>query len=727
MRNNVARDIIRQRRARNMILPYMEHIHKIIKVQSQVRVFLAKKKLIRVRLEENNLDREVASLIIQRNIRSYLFQKNNRLAYVITRFVRNIPTLRARKLERIRNNLRRITVENSIRQWIRSYRYMELPNFQTNLDQPAELRIQTYLDDRTARLRARQHNRDVLNRRLINIRRNIDNIIIPYQHNRVLTERQTVRLPARQPARLPERLPERQPLRQPENRLPIIMNPTRIPIANRVPNNRQTPTPEAVVQDRPRHRTIHIRTQQTPEPIIQRHNHRALPNVLPNTPPIVRPNGLPNTPPIVRPNGLPNTPPIVRPNIRPNVRPNAQHGNIRNRLLEIEEQFRDPRIRAIYQNNRVIMPDGNRVLPNPGGGVRLEPNANHVETPLVPGSPAFSPRHARDCLICFDSKADFRMINPGCDHLICFKCTQSMINSALGNITTAIPIKCPINNDGCDNLITPYTDGVKSLLLNKDFEKFEKFHILKLYVPNNRLRYCPNSNCGMPFEINDNIIDEIVTPPHEINFRLYTSCLECETLICIYCNDYAHPSISCREFQQKQKESSEATSEYIKNYCKQCPICKVNVQKQQTPAQEQHEKTTGMAGGTSECHHVTCGACKGDFCWTCLKTYSEAIYYHRTCPNNDCSITFHNGIPRITHLPIGQYTHIKLVIYNGKNIDQQRVYQINNSHAVLGARPEQYNVKNKTVVLHCNKDGIVKRLEGLLGDYSFTQNNKAIL
>ena len=123
-------------------------------------------------------------------------------------------------------------------------------------------------------------------------------------------------------------------------------------------------------------------------------------------------------------------------------------------------------------------------------------------------------------------------------------------------------------------------------------------------------------------------------------------------------------------------------------------------------------------------HHVTCGACKGDFCWTCLKTYSGATYYHRTCPNNDCTITFLNGIPNISHLPIGQHTHIRLIIYDGASIESQRVYQINNSRVILSARPNDYTTQNKTVIIHCGKDGIVKRLEGLLGDYSFRQNNK---
>ena len=199
------------------------------------------------------------------------------------------------------------------------------------------------------------------------------------------------------------------------------------------------------------------------------------------------------------------------------------------------------------------MPDGNRVLPAPGGGIRLQPDPLNIGQPNLPETPVVSPTSARDCPICLESKPDFRMINPGCGHLICFRCAQGMVSAAVGNVTTNIPIKCPMSGNGCEKLITPYTEGIRPLLTARDYEKFERYHILKIYVPTNRLRYCPNSTCGMPFEVNDDIIDEVTSPPRQVNFRLSTCCSECDTLICIYCNDFAHPNISCREFQERQK------------------------------------------------------------------------------------------------------------------------------------------------------------------------------
>ena len=70
-----------------------------------------------------------------------------------------------------------------------------------------------------------------------------------------------------------------------------------------------------------------------------------------------------------------------------------------------------------------------------------------------------------------------------------------------------------------------------------------------------------------------------------------------------------------------------------------------------------------------------------------------------------------------------------IIVYNDdklSDIKTQQVYQINNSQVVLGANMSHYTSKNKTIILHCLKNGIVKRLEGLLGDYSFRQQNKAL-
>ena len=76
-------------------------------------------------------------------------------------------------------------------------------------------------------------------------------------------------------------------------------------------------------------------------------------------------------------------------------------------------------------------------------------------------------------------------------------------------------------------------------------------------------------------------------------------------------------------------------------------------------------------------------------------------------------------------MPIGQTSHIKIIIYNEENIIKEVVYQINNSLPLVGVNLTKYTLDNRTVLLHCNKNGVVRKLEGLAGEYAFRQNNKA--
>ena len=96
-----------------MIMPYIEHIGAVVQVQSHVRGFLARKRFAALKEENDEIDREVASRVIQRNFRLYLFRKRNIHAARIARFIRRLPALRDRRLRKIRDNLRRIAVREA--------------------------------------------------------------------------------------------------------------------------------------------------------------------------------------------------------------------------------------------------------------------------------------------------------------------------------------------------------------------------------------------------------------------------------------------------------------------------------------------------------------------------------------------------------------------------------------------------------------------------------------
>ena len=125
---------------------------------------------------------------------------------------------------------------------------------------------------------------------------------------------------------------------------------------------------------------------------------------------------------------------------------------------------------------------------------------------------------------------------------------------------------------------------------------------------------------------------------------------------------------------------------------------------------------------------MTCANCKRDFCWTCMGIYNTRVYYHPECPNVDCIISFMGMYPRIQHLPLGRISRIKLIVYDDDEMKTpvlERLYNTLNSAALLEIMPTKVN-KN-TVFVHCNTKGVVKKLEGDMGEYCFRQENKATI
>lgn len=695
--SNRFREILRKKRKRKMTYNYLGNIPKIVMIQKVCRGFIARKKYARLQGEERN----IAASIIQECYKRY---RENNASIIITSFIKNIPIIRRYKLDKIQKNLKKIKVKISLSNYIRKFR-------QRKIEQQRErLRLlnrrRTRIPTPTRRTQPRTPPPPTLqavNNRLRDIRNEIDTMATTPLVQRV--ENTRIRVPTRTPARLNGN----------------VNDPFRV-------NNRGQTTPTAAnriittpLQERTRNR---IRERERANEMERERIRERIRNMR-RTPPVT-PTVTPPVTPVLR--GRARTPvrnteinPIThRPVIQG--REPQRENTLAQHLRDLEHQFQDPRIRDVYRNNRIILPTGNRVMPGRNGGIHLGPVDDRFVANIQISYPMVNTGPKTDCPICMENVFEGNTVNPGCGHLICYECIRNMLKVAVGNVNDNIPIRCPLFTTGCNSFITPYTEKVDKLILKSDYSKFEKYHIIKSVVPSDKLRYCPNSQCGAPFEIE---VDLPNSPPKATNFKYFSTCLECETQVCIFCNDYWHPNITCKQFQTRKKDGNEETNAYIKNYCKKCPCCKATVQKLQTEEQERHEKITGLAGGTQECHHVTCGACKKDFCWTCMKTYTGTAYYHPKCPISDCEINFHGQVPSITRLPIGQITHIRIIIYNGENIVKEIVYQLNNNLPLIGMDLSKYTLKNKTAFLHCSKAGVVKKLEGEMGEYAFRQNNKA--
>ena len=205
------------------------------------------------------------------------------------------------------------------------------------------------------------------------------------------------------------------------------------------------------------------------------------------------------------------------------------------------------------------------------------------------------------CRICFSNK-----INPNnkaqisCGHFFCDNCIKTYLTNKIIN-GQVLDIKCLLG--GCPKR---YTDEeIEENVSEEVFKKYKKFKNIQIKLTNPNKLYidCPFPDC-------EEIVD--CTNP-ESDF------VECNNhhIFCYKCHKLGkHEKGKClndemlllQEIQNKNKNGN--------NY-KQCPKCNIIIEKNE---------------GCNQMHCINCGY---DFCWLCLKRYTEnhyAMYNVSGCP-----------------------------------------------------------------------------------------------
>ena len=393
----------------------------------------------------------------------------------------------------------------------------------------------------------------------------------------------------------------------------------------------------------------------------------------------------------------------------------------------IAASFQNPRVRDIYRNNRIVV-DGHRLVPARGGGLTFvqEPEIAHLPNINDPPPGQALSTVTFECPICLDTLSISYRIELECSHCFCKTCLTTTIRNALGNIIDEIPIRCPLQSGspGCEYFITHDTPNISNMITLPEKERLERCTLLKMHIAPDKLRYCPNMACQIPYEF---VGDTPTMPPTASNNILNTIiCFACRTNICTYCDSFSHPTLSCHEAQTTTQQNNHLDSQYFSSHCKRCPHCNCIVQKLKTPEQEEYERITGMSGGTHECHHMTCSACKQDFCWFCVKRYGNTRYYHPECPTADCVVRFIGTWPTIIGLPPGIYKYVDVtceITRPGNHTTILKQYDLMIQHLLLSA-PVGKNVDN-TITITCTEDGIMRRMVGRGLEFTYKQENKA--
>lgn len=185
----------------------------------------------------------------------------------------------------------------------------------------------------------------------------------------------------------------------------------------------------------------------------------------------------------------------------------------------------------------------------------------------------------RVCRICFDEKKGHEFCTLSCcgHNTSCVECLEEMIHTSLQERQTT-NIRCP--NQNCARAISQR--NVRKILRNNpDLHRRYNDIVEQEWLNKNGI-HCPTPNCPYTF-IKKNGLKSL-------------KCPQCKQTHCAKCLNKHPINISC------DKAATGANDQWKKQNTKQCPQCKVDIQKNEG------------------CNHMTC-KCKHQFCWVCLRRW----------------------------------------------------------------------------------------------------------
>lgn len=193
------------------------------------------------------------------------------------------------------------------------------------------------------------------------------------------------------------------------------------------------------------------------------------------------------------------------------------------------------------------------------------------------------------CLICYTDYRPKELSGLACGHNFCKDCWHLYLKNKIMEEGLSDYISCPAHQCG----ILVDDDRVLNLVTEAAVKKkYSKLMVNNFVEFNKNLRWCPGTECGNTVRVTDRVLAS-TTP---------ITC-SCGYSFCFDCGAEWHEPVLCR-FLKKWKlkcddKDNTETLNYICSYTKDCPKCKVVIEKN---------------GG---CNHMTCKKCNYEFCWVC--------------------------------------------------------------------------------------------------------------
>eukprot|EP00823_Brevimastigomonas_motovehiculus_P006365 TRINITY_DN526_c0_g1_i1.p1 TRINITY_DN526_c0_g1~~TRINITY_DN526_c0_g1_i1.p1 ORF type:complete len:597 (-),score=160.21 TRINITY_DN526_c0_g1_i1:166-1956(-) len=189
-----------------------------------------------------------------------------------------------------------------------------------------------------------------------------------------------------------------------------------------------------------------------------------------------------------------------------------------------------------------------------------------------------------------------------CGHFFCDGCWTGYLNSQLTSgrsciFATCMGIKCLLKHNhraGCTcSELVPESIVRKYVKDSSLLAKYERWLLDSFVEGTKSIKWCPNPQCKRAVEYKSGGSKEI-------------EC-RCGTHWCFSCTETAHSPCPCdlAKKWQKREKSEDATEIWLNARTKECPQCKVRIEKNRA------------------CNHMTCSKCGHQFCWLCKEPWSQ--------------------------------------------------------------------------------------------------------
>lgn len=217
--------------------------------------------------------------------------------------------------------------------------------------------------------------------------------------------------------------------------------------------------------------------------------------------------------------------------------------------------------------------------------VRAEVGIAHdklVPHPIDPTSKEEMPETFM-CFLCIEDVPWDKTFSLVCGHLYCKTCWANYANAEMDKGPRAVFTACI--EPKCKELIPE--KHMLSFLDQRNRARMKSYYQQSFVDGSPTLRWCPYPNCG-------NVVQYVGGGAAQIPCT-------CGHVFCFSCGNDGHVPVSCQLVDKwaTKNSSDQENVNWIKANTKECPKCKVHIEKNQG------------------CNHMTCRKCRHEFCWLC--------------------------------------------------------------------------------------------------------------